>query len=342
MKVYLRLGLSVLGMCIFASCSDKETKPQEKIIPVKVMTIETSQSTSSQKYIGTVEESAAVSLAFANMGTVEQVFVSEGQSVRKGQLLASLNTATAENSYQMMLAKQKQAQDAYDRLVKVHNNGSLPDIKFVEVETGLQQAKLMTTVAKKSLDDCHLYAPCDGVIASRSVEVGSSAMPGMAAFKLVLLEKVNVKIAVSENEIGKIPERQTARIEVPALNNAVFTGKVETKGVAANAMSHNYEIKINVDNPQAKLMPGMVCKVFLADNTEEVEQIIVPNKTIQISADGKHFVWLADSNVAKRQFVTIGNLTDNGIAITEGLSTSDKLIVEGFQKVSEGMKISFE
>ncbi|KAA6344136.1 Efflux pump periplasmic linker BepF [termite gut metagenome] len=226
MTNYSKLGFTTLAMCLFVACSnDKGTEKQEKIIPVKIMNVEALRTTSSQSYVGTVEESVAVSLAFSGMGTVEQVLVSEGQRVRKGQLLATLNTATAENSYQSMFAKQQQAQDAYDRLVKVHETGSLPDIKLVEVETGLQQAKSMAAVAKKNLDDCHLVAPRDGVIAVRSVEVGSSAMPAVAAFKLVSVEKVNVKIAVPENEIGKIDEGQTARIEVPALDNTVFYRK---------------------------------------------------------------------------------------------------------------------
>jgi RND family efflux transporter MFP subunit len=291
-----------------------------------------------------VEESVAVSLAFSSMGTVEQVFVSEGQRVRKGQLLATLNAATAENSYQMMRAKEQQAQDAYDRLVKVHDNGSLSEIQFVEVETGLQQAKSMTAVAKKNLDDCQMYAPRDGVIAARNIEVGSSAMPATAAFKLVSVDKVFVKIPVPENEIGKIAIGQEARIEVPALDNAVFAGKVDMKGVDANTLSHTYDVKIGVNNPQSKLMPGMVCKVetwratSLQDNDRS--EIVVPNRTIQISADGRHFVWLANGNVAKRKFVKTGGLNDNGIGIVDGLSEGDKLIVEGLSKISEGTRLN--
>jgi RND family efflux transporter MFP subunit len=340
MITYSKLSIFALAICVFAACSnEKRTEKQEKIIPVKIISVETLCTTFSQNYVGTVEESVAVSLAFSTMGTVEQVLVSEGQRVRKGQLLATLNTATAENSYQSMLAKQQQAQDAYNRLAKVHENGSLPDIKFVEVETGLQQAKSMTAVAKKNLDDCRLFAPRDGVIAVRSVEAGSSAMPAVAAFKLVSVDRVNVKIAVPENEIGKIAEGQKARIEVPALENAVFTGKIEMKGIDANALSHTYEAKIGINNPQSKLMPGMVCKVFLAADTTTAE-MVVPNRTIQIAPDGRQYVWLTDGNVAKRQFVKTGGLNNNGIVIVEGLSEGDKLIVEGFQKISDGMKIS--
>ena len=338
MKVYSRIALAMLAICVFAACSNNKVEKPEKIIPVKVMEIAVSEVGSVRNYVGTVEESIAVSLAFSIMGTVEQVHISEGQRVSKGQLLATLNAATAENSYKMMLAKEQQAQDAYDRLVKVHANGSLPDIKFVEVETGLQQVKSMTAIAKKNLDDCRLYAPRNGVIASCDMETGSSVMPGVSVCKLIDIEKVNVKISVSENEIGKIVEGQSAKVEVPALDNAVFLGKIEMKGVVANAVSHTYEAKIGINNPQVQLKPGMVCKVSLANVTKTAE-IVVPNRTIQITTDGRHYVWIADNHVAKRRFVKTGGLNDKGIIIVEGLSQGDNLIIEGFQKISEGMKI---
>jgi len=342
MNYYLKLCFAAVLLSAIAACSEQKVKQtQEKNIPVKVMKITTLQTASTMNYVGTVEESAAVSLSFPLMGTVEEVLVQEGQRVRKGQLLAALNTATAENSYQATLATLRQAQDAYDRLVKVHENGSLPDIKFVEIETGLQQAKSMAAIAKKNLDDCKLYAPRDGVIATRNVEPGGSINPVVAAFKLVSIDKVLVKIAVPENEIGSISVGQSAEVVVAALDNAAFTGKIEMIGVTAHAISHTYEAKISINNPQSKIMPGMVCKVSLAGAAGTAE-IVVPNRTIRISADGKQYVWLAENNTAKRRFVKTGKLVDNGIAVTEGLSVGDKLIVEGFQKVSEGMKISIE
>ena len=339
----MKLTLVAILLCAFAACSkQKGTQVEEKIIPVKVMEIAASQTASEQIYVGTVEESVAVSLSFSGTGMVEQVLVSEGQRVTKGQLLATLNTSTMQNSYDAAQAKLAQAQDAYDRLAKVHENGSLPDIKFVEVETGLQQAKSMVAITKKSLDDCKMYAPRSGVIAARNIEVGTNAMPGMAAFKLVSVDKVNVKISVPENEISSIQIGQEASVIVPALNNAVFTGKIETKGIAANVLSHTYETKIEIDNnTKGKniLLPGMVCKVSLTSETNTTT-FVVPNNAIQISPDGKCFVWLAKDNSACRCFVKTGNLTNDGIIVTEGLSAGSKIIVEGFQKVSEGMKIS--
>jgi RND family efflux transporter MFP subunit len=334
------LMLLLPAMLAWSACAEREEAVRrEKIIPVKVTGLRPSTLTAGRSYVGTVEASAAVSLSFAGAGSVEQVFVTQGQRVRKGQLLATLHAATAENAYQMMLVKQQQAQDAYDRLAKVHEHGSLPDMKLVEVETGLQQARSMTAVARKNLDDCRLCAPRDGVIAARFVETGSSALPGVPAFRIVSVDRVKVRIAVPENEIGKITEGQKVGIVVPALNHAAFSGRVTMKGVVIDPVSHTCEVRIEPANGVAPpLLPGMVCKVSLADEAETAAWV-VPNRTVQIASDGRKYVWLADGNTARRRFVETGGLDDNGIVIAEGLSAGDRLITEGFQKVSEGMKI---
>ncbi|MDR1583723.1 MAG: efflux RND transporter periplasmic adaptor subunit [Prevotellaceae bacterium] len=330
---------AIAGLSGCGSIGDEAPKTA-KIIPVKVQTVGLSDQSNNHIYVGAVEESTAMSLSFSMpAGAVEEVLVSEGQHVQKGQLLATLNSATAQNSLTTTQSQLKRAQDAYDRLAKLHANGSLPDIKFVEVETGLQQAKSMVEIARKNLDDCRLYAPRNGVVASRSIEPGVNVMPGVAAFKLVTVDKVNVKIPVPENEIGDITVGRDATIEVPALNNDTFTGKIELKGISANPVSHTYDVKIGVGNPQLRLMPGMACKVSLKRDGVQAD-IVIPNRTVQTSPEGKRFVWLADNGVARRRYITPGKLSGNGVTVSEGLSAGDQLIVEGYRNVSEGMSIT--
>lgn len=76
----------------------------------------------------------------------------------------------------------------------------------------------------------------------------------MPVVKLVTIHQVKVKVAVPENEIAQVRIGQTARIMVPALDNRVFEGSIIEKGVAANALSRSYEVKVLVDNPEQVLM----------------------------------------------------------------------------------------
>jgi hypothetical protein len=84
----------------------------------------------------------------------------------------------------------------------------------------------------------------------------------------------------------------------------------------------------------------MVCKVYMEQSGGTAAILVVPNRAIRISPDGKRFVWLADGDIARRCFVKTGELTGDGIVVTDGLPAGSKIIVEGFQKISEGMKIS--
>ena len=328
------------AVIFLAGCTGKtETVKTEKIIPVKTLIVNGSETMAERNYVGTAEESFAISLSFSLTGMVEQVTVSEGQRVSKGQMLAALNSGTAQNAYDVSNSTLQQAQDAYNRLSALHEKGSVTDIQFVEVETGLQQAKSMEAIARKNLDDTKLYAPFAGIIAKRSVEEGANVMPGISLFKLVSIDEIDIKVPIPENEIGNISIGQSATVTIPAVNNAEYIGRVDKKGVEANPISHTYDVRIRIKNPQLLLMPGMVGKVSIQSEAEG-EQIVVPNRVVRITHDGKHFVWTTDGSTAKRRFVTLGALANDGVVIADGLKAGDHVIVDGYSKVSEGMKIS--
>jgi len=340
-KLHSILSLATAAIFLVTGCTGRtETAKTEKVIPVITMAVNGTTTTAECNYVGTAEESYAISLSFSLPGTVEKVAVSEGQRVNKGQLLAVLSSGTAQNAYEVAHATLKQAQDAYNRLKSLHDKGSVTDLQFIEVETGLEKAKALDAIASKNLEDTKLYAPFAGIIAKRSVEEGANVLPGISLFKLVSIDEIDVKTPIPENEIGAIHTGQTATVTIPALNNMEYRGVVHKKGVEANPVTRTYNIHIRLKNTQSELMPGMVCKVFLApDNTEQL--IVIPNKSVQIAPDGQRFVWLAEGNVAKRRFITTGALTDYGITVVNGLSDGERLITQGYNKVSEGMKVTF-
>ena len=317
-----------------------ETAKTERAIPVKTVVVSGSSTTIERNYIGTAEEANAILLSFPLMGTVEQVSVSEGQRVSKGQLLATLNSETAQNSLDVAKAALGQALDAYDRIKSLYEKGSVTDLQLVEVETGLKQAKGMEAIALKNLEDTKLYAPFAGIIAKRSVEAGVNVMPGVSVFRLVSIDEMDVKVPVPENEISNIRPGQPATVTVSALGNREFSGTVLQKGVASNAVTRTYDVKIRLKNPQSELMPGMSCRVVIAHDDTET-RIVIPNKSVQIAPDGRRFVWLAEGGVATRRFIITGTLTDFGVTVESGLSDGDRLITEGGNKISEGMQIRF-
>jgi len=314
---------------------------ESKVIKVKAVQVSTSTGNSDFRYSGSIEPSLTVPLSFQTTGTVDQIYVDEGDVVKKGQLLASLEKDDMNNIYQVALSKYKQAKDAYDRLKSVHDEGSLTEIKWVEMETGYEQAKSSLDIAKSNLDKCDLRASINGVIARRNIEPGQSSISlNMANFELVDMKNVLVKVSVPENEISKMKPGIKAIITVSALDNKEFQGTVTKVNPVAETFSRTYEIKISVPNAGYELKPGMVCDVQLKTASSK-SMITVPYQCITEDKDGNAFVYAIDSDRTRvhKLVVKTGNYMGDRVVILSGLETGQLVVAEGKEKLSDNSLI---
>lgn len=332
-----RLFALVVMAALLAGCTSKKEDKAVGPVPVKVMTVGRSDDTGSNSYVGTVEESYGSQLSFATLGTVAQVFADEGKAVGKGEVLATLDRATLQNSYDIALSTLHQARDAYNRLNLLYKKGSLPEIKYVEIQTQLAQAEAAERIAKKNLADCVLRAPFAGYISKRMVDVGNNVGPGIGCFQLVKIDQIKVKVSVPEKEIAGIHIGQSMHFTVSALGDRAFTGRVKEKGVQANPLSHTYDIKLELPNAGHALLPGMVCSVVMRTGGGNGD-IVIPQEAVLIDDDGT-YVWMAKDGRAVRQSVTTSDVNDRGTIISGGIAEGDRVIVNGQNKVSEGTKI---
>lgn len=324
----------------FHGCTNKSENLNIRTIEVETGQVKQIEGSEVFTYSGTIEESESIPLSFSIVGSVAKVLVSEGDFIKKGQLLAVVNDETYKNAYEMSLALQKQAEDAYNRLLPMYKNGNLPEIKLVEVETGLQQAKSATLIAKKNLDDCNLYSPVDGVIGKRSIEPGMSALPNLASITIVKIGKVFARVPISESEISSIKNGDTAKIKIGALNYAEYKGVVEEIGVMADPIAHTYKIKIGLANKNLQIKPGMICNVTLYKNkTNEATSLFVPSRAVLVDEAGKTFVYAVNQNKATRKYVKTGKLLKNGVEIIEGLNDGEQIVVVGQQKLVDNSSI---
>ena len=331
------MGVSVL----FVACGGKEKGGERAPIQVKTQQVGVSSVYGKQAFSGTIEEVSGASLSFATSGTLKQLNVVEGQTVRSGQLIGVVDATTAQNAYTSAQASLRTAQDSYDRNKQLHDKGSLPEQQWVQAQSQLEQALAMEQIAKKSLGDTRLFAPFSGYVAKKSVEVGQNIMQGQTICKIVRIDQVKVKISVPEDEISKIKKGQQVEFTVAAVPGRTFTGTVTEKGVSADAQTRSYEVRALVQNGDHALLPGMVCT--LKTDYEQGEQaIFLPANLVQLDSDNRTFVWLAVNGQAKKTYVTTGEENAQGVIVLTGLNTGDNVIVKGQQKVSEGTKIEIK
>lgn len=322
---------------LITGCKQSEKKEQNQVINVKTITLSESSHLSALKFVGVVEAESKTNVSFKVQGEVQSIAVKEGQYVHKDQILAKMDTEIIEQDYNMAKAALAQAEDAYKRMKMMYDNNSLPEIKFIEVQTGLEQAKANFSLAQSQLNYAVLKSPVDGIVSERSIEVGENLMGGQPAFTILNIKKVKVKIAVPENEIPMLSVGEKAEVNIPVIGSTSLEGNIAEKGFDGNKMTHTYDVKILLDNPDHRILPGMVCNVLI--NQDANENFILPNNCVQIGARGDRYVWCVRDGKATAVKVGIGQLTAQGIAVIKGLSKGDKVIVEGMQKVSEGMTV---
>ncbi|WNJ17429.1 efflux RND transporter periplasmic adaptor subunit [Pontibacter sp. G13] len=330
----------VAASVLLAGCAQSPApihKPESSNPKVRVASARLFQGNQTLSYSGLVEAKEITPLSFVNGGTVESIRVAEGQSVKRGQLLAKVNDANASNALQIAQVKLAQAQDAYDRLKPMHENGTLPEIKWVEVETGLLQAQAATEIAKKSQADSKLYAPASGVIGRKNILPGMNMLPGATAFELMDLRTVYLSISVPENEIGLYQKGEDAKIQIEALG-LHLQGEVQEIGVSADMLSRTYPIKIEVKNPDGKIKPGMVGTAQLSAN-RNTPGLLIPTQALQQDEAGGQFVFIAEGKTARKRSVKTISLVGNEVLVSGDLVPNDELIVAGQQRLRAGSPV---
>jgi RND family efflux transporter MFP subunit len=330
--------MAALVLMALSSCGEKKQTAAEQTVRVKVQEIHAEAVNGEQGFSGTIEEASGVSLSFASAGTIKRIYVDEGQTVRQGQLIGELDPTTMQNAYTISKTSLEQAQDTYKRMKELHDAGSLPEMQWISVENQLKSATAQEAMARKSLADTKLYAPFSGYIASKDAEIGQNTSPGMPVVKLVNIGSVKVKISVPEDDVQRIQKGSSMKIVVPALGNREFSGRVTERGVSADPRSRTYEVKATIQNDDRQLLPGMICQAF-TNYMQGTTGVFIPANLVQLDSDNKTFVWVVNGDKAVKREIIINGETAQGAQVGGGLSSGDKLIVVGQQKVSNGMKV---
>ena len=339
MKKFFWLLLAVL---LVSSCGQKKEQQTKAPTRVKTLMVSPGLVDKAQTYVGIVEEREATAVSFTGMGVVKRMLVNEGQTVSRGQLIAEMDDTQARNLLAGAEASMTQANDALERFKMLHDNGSLPEVQWVEIQSKVAQAKSQLEVAKKNLADCRLTAPVSGIIGKKLVGAGETALPSQAVVNILDISTVKIKVSVPEAEIGGITANTPTSIKVEAIDGSYQGGRIE-KGVEADALTHTYDIRINVANSGRKLLPGMVASVrFVSEGSQAIGSKMIPVTAVQKNAEGSLFVWTVDQKKsAHRTPVAIGQTEGNYVLVSDGLNMGDRIVTEGYQKLSEGTKVIY-
>ncbi len=336
----------LLGAALLSGCNNgklnvnfRKAAPEKPPVRVKVEAVGSASSATTKTYVGRVEASKSATVLSPFPANLEKINVRQGQAVRANQQVAKVYSTTVANTLSSARATERQAQDAYDRLQAVKDNGSVPQVKMVEVETALARAKAALSSAQKAAYDCSVKAPFSGTVSEVYCEEGEDIAIAQPIVKIIDLNSLEISISVPETEISSYAVGSYADVTIAAVSDTSVRAHLVRKGVDASVVAHSYDCRLVLETPLKNLMPGMISKVVFRSSADGSEIPVIPASVIRTDKVGRYVWTVSGSNVVEKKYVTTGGFAGKGVKILSGLEAGDLLIVEGAAKVSTGMKV---
>lgn len=339
---YLYIWLLIFASFSFASCKKEVDMSNTSDPVVRVMVISDGSGFVGSNYIGSVEPAKKADLFSKHSGTLVELYVRQGQRVSAGQAIARIESHSISSAAEAANATLRQAEDALRRLSQVHDAKAVADVKMVEVETKVAQARAAAASANQALSECTLRAPFSGVVSDLSLERGVEVSPLDRIATVMDLSSKEIEVSIPENEINSVSIGDSALVEISAISRTL-RAVVSEKSMVGTALSHTYKCRLRpLDRDSGNMMmPGMICKVYSAQSAQH-RDIIIPAEVVKMDSQGK-YVWTMDDNgLVAKKYITLGKYIRKGVVVESGLLPGDQLIVAGMQKVSTGMKVSIE
>lgn len=331
---------TVLIAALAVSCQSRSTNaPSVKDpVKVKVLRVEKQPVLSTKTYVGRVESATDITVSSPFSAKLVSIKVKPGQKVSEGDILAELYSEHVETMFTSAQATVNQAQDAYDRLMKVKDNGSVSELKIVEVQTQLSKAQAALRSATKSKEDCIVRAPVSATVGEIKVKAGEELSVMQQILRLVDLESLEVSIDVPEMELALYDKGSKALVSVPALGEDDLEASLTEKAVSSSVLGHSYKCRLSLSRHPEDLRPGMIAKVRFRG--EKREAIAIPSSIIRRDDKGAYLWVVAGDGLVQKRRILTGEFCGSGVTVESGLQDGDMVVCEGMSKISTGMRVS--
>ena len=277
-------------------------------------------------------------------GTLEKIFVYEGQYVKKGKLLAEINDSGLKEQLDQLTIQANFAKENFERTERLWNNNIGSEIQFLKSKTDFESSQKMVEQMKDRLAKTKIYAPFDGEVDEIISNQGSNLIPGVSQIlRLVNLDKIYAEASVSEKYISFIEEGTEAIVQIPLLGKEIKSQIIQT-GNFINPSNRTFRVEVPVENIDKKIKQNLDAKIKINIYSKD-EAVVIPLRIVREDASGKNFVYVMNQDVKEgvyitsKTFISLGNKNNTDVEVTEGLKIGDMLVLEGASIVEDSQRV---
>ena len=277
-------------------------------------------------------------------GTLQQVYVKEGQRVSKGQVLATIDDGGMAQQVAQLEATTELARTTFERQKRLWDQKIGSEIQFLQAKTNYEAQKNTLNQVKAQLGKSTVKAPFSGVIDDVIKEQGTVVAPGQGSeiFRIINLDEMYLEADIPETYINSITKGKEVKVEFPVLGKMLETNIRQT-GNFINPANRTFKVEIFVPNKDKSIKPNLTAKLMINDYTNP-SAILIPQSIISENAEGEQYVYVINNiegkmGVANQVVVKTGKTQGDVIEILEGIKPGDQLIEEGARSVKDGQKV---
>lgn len=355
-SVYLLL----ISALLLAGCGQSDEAFEERLRPVRFVTVSDASAFRDRSFSGTSKSSRESRLSFKVSGTIVSLPVQIGQRLKAGDLIAEIDPASyvlqaqqAQASLVEAQANDRRAAANYERTkgLYANSNASLNDLDSSRAQAESASAQVRAAskaleIARLNISYTKLTADTECSIASLNAEVNENVAAGQQVAAVSCGDAYEVTLDLPESLIGSVDDSTPVSIRFGAIPDTEFSGRISEIAVSSSSGSAAFPVVVKIDGSHPTLRSGLAADVtFQFDSAASQGGGFVLPVTAVISDPSGAFVFVAEPNetegeaVVRRRVVKLGELTQSGIEIADGLKVGDRVITAGISVIREDQRV---
>jgi len=341
---------------LFLACTGEEkTVPVQDTRPATTMEVRHQTARTTHTFSGKAENSQTSQLSFRVSGLIEQLPIQVGSRVKKGQIIARLESDDyrlqvnkAQAKLESIQSRYKEVFQDFKRMRDLLAQEVISQSRFEEAESAfksvcanIEEAKKSLQIARRNLSYTTLKAPTSGIISRVPVEKFQNINSGQPVATFLSGKSIEVVAGVPDKLIYSLNTGQKAKVMFNALPQKNFNATITKISMQSSSIS-TYPVTVVLDNPGSQIRPGMSALVSFYFKSKTPKAIFVPLSAVVHEPYGAKFVWVVAprTRTVQKKEIRTGAVRDKRVEILEGLSAGDKIVVRGAHRLHANDKIN--
>ncbi len=280
---------------------------------------------------GNVESDDIVNASSEVGGRLTEVMVKEGQYVKRGQKIASVDLENLKKNIAEVEKSLELAEDVYERQARLWEQKIGSEIQYLQAKNNKERLEKSLETLNHQLTKGDVYAPISGAVDMVFLKSGEMAAPGAPIAQILNTRDLKIVADVPENLLGKVSRGDWVDVHMPALNED-RKARVSLIGRRIDPANRTFEIEMNISDGSGLIKPNLLTEIRINSLTEK-DVIVVPVDIVQQEVGGKDYLMVKGTKgadfIAKKVYVTTGESYDGEVVITSGLTVEDQIIIDG-------------